>query len=468
MENNEPENTARLVVDACSDCDVCRFLMDSDCLMFPELYRLYDNEIETGKKISSKELRKMVDMCNFCAMCPCPNIRADIIKAKTQFIERDGLRFGVRTLEDVARAGKLCSNISPLTNVLFQNKLTGDLFKSVTGIHPERQIPLFPAENFPRWAKKHNLNTQPIKQSPRKIAYFSGCTANYLFPDVPKAVVAVFQRNGFEVYYPEQKCCGMPSLLEGDEKLTMNSVRFNVEKLAETVENGYDIVCSCPTCGFVLRHILLEGAYYSDEYQYSVGVDKDNIKIPTGKPAGRSEGRQFELIKKSIYAKILTDQGYFSTIAPLKRIKVAENTYDLGGYLMGLHRAGELNASFGNVNGRMVYYPPCHLREQNLGRPYQELLNLLPGTKLDSVTGNLYCCGMAGIMGYKRDFHETSVRLGNRLMAKIKEMKPEKLVTDCLSCRLQFNQQLPYKIFHPIEILNEAYSKGNGPYSDSL
>jgi Fe-S oxidoreductase len=183
--------------------------MDSDCLMFPELYRLYDQEMQTGKKITSNALRQLVDRCNFCALCPCPNIRADIIKAKTEFIARDGLKFG-------------------------------------------------------------------------------------------------------------------------------------------------------------------------------------------------------------------------------------------------------------EVSERMVYYPPCHLREQNIDRPYQELLNLLPGIKLDPVNGNLYCCGMAGIMGFKRVFHETSVRLGNRLMAKIKELKPEKLVTDCLSCRLQFNQLLPYKVFHPIEILNEAYSNPKG------
>ena len=84
MEKIEPENTARMVVDACSDCDVCRFLMDSDCLMFPELYRLYDQEMQTGKKITSNELRQLIDRCNFCALCPCPNIRADIIKAKNR------------------------------------------------------------------------------------------------------------------------------------------------------------------------------------------------------------------------------------------------------------------------------------------------------------------------------------------------------------------------------------------------
>ena len=459
MEKIEPENTARMVVDACSDCDVCRFLMDSDCLMFPELYRLYDKEIETGKKISPAELRKLVDQCNFCALCPCPNIRADLIEAKTQFVERDGLKLGVRTLEDVERVGKLCGMFPQLTNFLLQHKLTGKLFKSASGIHSKRSIPEFPPENFPQWAKKHSLNTQPKTQPIRKIAYFAGCTANYLFPEVPKAVVEVFQHNGFEVYYPQQKCCGMPSLLEGDRKLTMEFVRINLEHLTEAVESGYDIVCSCPTCGFMLRNILKEGAYYSPEYQASVGADEAYIKIPVGKASKNPGDREFELVKKGMYAKILKDDGYFSTLNPLKRIQVAENTYDLGDYLAGLQKSGELKTTFGPVSGQMVYYPPCHLREQNIGQPYLDLLKIIPSITLEPIKGNLFCCGMAGIMGFKREFHYASIQLGDRLMHKIKALNPDNIVTDCLSCRLQFTQLTPYKVIHPIEVLNHAYSR---------
>ena len=447
-----------MVVDACSDCDVCRFLMDRDCLMFPELYRLYDQEMQTGKKITSNALRQLIDRCNFCALCPCPNIRSDIIKAKTEFIARDGLKFRVRTLEDVERVGKLCGVYPQLTNILFQNKLTGQLLKSATGIHHERQIPIFPKENFPQWAQKHNLNTQPKKQPNRKIAYFAGCTANYLFPDVPMAVVQVLKHNGFEVYYPEQKCCGMPTLLEGDRKVTMESVRFNLEHLAEAVESGYDIVCSCPTCGFMLRNILKEGAYYSPEYQASVRADEAYIKIPVGKASHNPGDREFELVNKSMYEKILKDEGYFSTLSPLKRIKVAENTYDLGEFLAGLHKSGELETTFGPVSGQMVYYPPCHLREQNIGQPYLDLLKIIPGITLEPIKGNLFCCGMAGIMGFKREFHHASIHLGDRLINKIKALNPENIVTDCLSCRLQFTQLTPHKVIHPIEVLKDAYS----------
>jgi glycerol-3-phosphate dehydrogenase subunit C len=193
-----------------------------------------------------------------------------------------------------------------------------------------------------------------------------------------------------------------------------------------------------------------------------VGAGEAYIKIPIGKALNNPGDREFEHIKKSIYAKILKDDGYFSTIRPLKRLKVAENTYDLGEYLTDLYRSGELKTTFGDVSGRMVYFPPCHLREQNIGRPFLDLLQILSGITLEPISGELFCCGMAGIMGFKREFHRASIHLGSRLMHKIKELNPENIVTDCLSCRLQFTQLTPYKVIHPIEILNEAYSNPKG------
>ena len=139
-----PEEKIRAVVAACADCDVCRHLMNADCLFFPELYRLFDKERETGEDITSQELRHLVDLCNFCALCPCPNIRADIIQAKTRFIDRDGLGFGVRTIEDVERIGKICGSFPQLTNFLLRNSLTQRTFKQTLDIHPQRRFPEIP------------------------------------------------------------------------------------------------------------------------------------------------------------------------------------------------------------------------------------------------------------------------------------------------------------------------------------
>ena len=458
MEKSKPENTIRAVVDACTDCDVCRHLMDADCLFFPELYRLWDQEQASGEAISADALRRLVDLCNFCALCPCPNIRADIIEAKTQFIDRDGLKFGVRTIEDVERIGKICGTFPRLFNALLRNGPTGNLMKSAAGMHADRKFPEFPLTNFDRWARKSRLNIKSNSLKKRKVAYFAGCTARFLFPDVPRAAVSVLQSVGVDVYVPEQKCCGMPSLLEGDRKLTLEFVGSNLRQLADAVRDGYDIVCSCPTCGFMFKTVLREGAYYSAEYQASVGSEAAHLKLPAGRNliGGRKENG-FVVLQKSIYGSILKDEGYFSSFSARDRIRVAERTFDLGEYLNRLQDAGELDPPATTVTGRMLYFPPCHGREQKIGRPYMEQLGRIPGIQLESIDGHFYCCGMAGIMGFKREFHEPSIQLGRRLMDKIREIDPDRIVTDCLSCRLQFNQLLPFPVSHPIEVLRDAY-----------
>jgi glycerol-3-phosphate dehydrogenase subunit C len=330
--------------------------------------------------------------------------------------------------------------------------------KAAMGIHGARKMPSFPTESFPGWAKRENLTVKTRKNPNRRVAYFAGCTGKFLFPEVPKAVVEVFRHNRFEVYFPDQKCCGMPPFLEGDRELALKFARFNVEQLVEAVEERYDIVCSCPTCSYMLKKILGEGAYFSEAYQESVGGDEKGIKVPVGKQLDEHGARKFESLSKTIYKGILIDDGYFSSISAMKRIRVAENTYDLGEYLACLHDKGEISTDFVPMAGRMVYYPPCHLREQQIGQPYAELLKRIPGIELAVAGGAFDCCGLAGVMGFKREFHDASIRLGNPLMKKIQALEPERIVTDCLSCRLQFEQLLPYDVVHPIEILHDAYA----------
>ena len=460
MNKNDPERTARKIVMDCADCDCCRPIMDESCLFFPDLYRLYDKEVEARQKISSKELRELVEKCNFCALCPCPNIRADIIRDKTQFIERDGLKFGVRTVEDVERIGKICGALPRLSNQLLRSDLSGGMIKRTLGIHRDRKLPEFPEERFSAWAERKGLNTKQNSPAARKAVYFAGCTARYIFPKVAKATVEVLQLNGVEVYCPDQKCCGMPSFLEGDRDLTIKSAAHNLEVLSEAACEGYDILCSCPTCSFMLRGLLADGAYYSQEYQESVGPDAKFIKVPVKPKPGEARERKIEAFDKMIFKNIMKDEGYFSSLDPMKRVAMAERIFDVGEYLLRLHNTGELSTDFAPIQERAVYYPPCHQREQEFGQPYMELLKVIPGMRLEAIQGNLYCCGLAGVMGFKRGFHEASIELGSRLIKKIKQLSPERLVTDCLSCRLQFNQLLPYPVRHPIEVFKEAYGKG--------
>ena len=91
-----------------------------------------------------------------------------------------------------------------------------------------------------------------------------------------------------------------------------------------------------------------------------------------------------------------------------------------------------------------------------MGRPYLELLVLIPGLTVEPV-GETQCCGMGGNFGFKAGFHATSLAVGQPLLEKIKKQDPEAIVTDCMSCRLQFRHALPYPVYHPLEILAKAY-----------
>ncbi len=446
MQKDNPESMARAVVERCADCDVCRYLMeDTPCRVFPEIYRLYDKEAEDGGKMTAVELRKMVDLCNYCALCPCPNVRGDLMKAKHAFVSRDGLRPAIRLLEDIQRVARICGAYPRLTNSLLQGEKAGGFLKKLAGIHPERNLPGFPKEDFPAWARRRDLHNKHESKG-RKVAYFAGCTGQYLFPDVPKAVVEVLRRNEIEVYLPEQKCCGMPSLLEGDLDLTLEFAAFNLDQLCDAVDSGYEIVCSCPTCGYMLKHVLSEGAFYARE-------DLEARQLGVGSYSASIMYNLYRFIEMKH-----KDEGYFASLNALKRIKVADHTFDLGEYLRSLLHAGQFNNDLGPVPARMAYYPPCHLREQKIGEPYADLLSLVPWTSIERIGGAFHCCGIAGIMGFKRDFYRVSVGMGSRLMDKITLIHPERLVTDCLSCRIQFNQLIPYRVFHPIEILSEAYT----------
>ena len=243
----------------------------------------------------------------------------------------------------------------------------------------------------------------------------------------------------------------MPSLVEGDRKKTLQSVQSNLEQLLEASRAGSDLVCSCPSCGYFMKVLLKEKACYSDAYQQSVGAGENEVRIPV--PGQR--GGKHQVVRKSAYRDPFKDNGYFASLDAMDRIGVADGISDVGEYLARLHAEGQLDIRFNAVPKRVVYFAPCHQREQKIGSPYVGLLELIPGLTIETL-GGMDCCGMGGNFGFKADFHDKSLAIGQPLLAKIREKDPQAIVTDCLSCRLQFGHTLPYPVFHPIEILAMA------------
>lgn len=440
-------NPIRWVFDSCSDCDTCRFLMDESCLMFPELFRLYDQSCKNRQQPDEGALRRLTDLCTFCGLCPCPDIRTGILNAKTKYVRQQGLPIEARLLSDVQRIGLLCGLAPSLLQRLRKGSIENAL-KSRIGIAPDRRIPPLPSEHFFGWAKRKRLD-RPADHSP-KVAYFAGCTAGYFFPEIAVAAVAVLQRNGISVHVPEQQCCGMPLLLEGGQATALKRMQFNLNTLIGLVREGYTPVCSCPTCGYVLKVLLQQGACYSELYQRHIHAGTGEIRVPD-----RQSGKAgFVSLKKSMYESLLIDDGLFSALDPIGRMELAARVQDLGEYLLGLMSENEPASATGLPPlRRMVYFAPCHQREQGIGSPYETLLSRIPGLSIQRVGGAMDCCGMGGSLGFKHGFSERSIAIGERIFANIRKAAPDAIVTDCISCRLQFEHTLPYPVLHPLQVL---------------
>jgi glycerol-3-phosphate dehydrogenase subunit C len=144
----------------------------------------------------------------------------------------------------------------------------------------------------------------------------------------------------------------------------------------------------------------LTGLKRKNDYQRSFHAGADEIKVPD-----RNAGADgFVSLNKSMYYKIMTDGGYFNGLDPLKHMALSDSAMDLCEYLDRQYRKGNLNTRLGMIHDRMVYFTPCHQREQEIGSPYENLLALISGLEIVRVGGAMDFCGMGGSLELKESF----------------------------------------------------------------
>jgi glycerol-3-phosphate dehydrogenase subunit C len=233
-----------------------------------------------------------------------------------------------------------------------------------------------------------------------KVAYFAGCTGNYVEPGVGRATVLVLERNGCRPVFPKQGCCGVPQLFYADVKAFRKQASLNAGSLAR---EACDVVTTCTSCALALKH------------DYPPWLATDEAKI------------------------------------------VAARTSDIMEYLTRLRDQGQLDAAFQRVELRLVYHAPCHLKA--LGGELIErrlsLLNSVPGVTVTWVDRG--CCGLSGTFGMKRVNYEMSMTIGRPLFEEIERLAPDAVMTECPACKMQIEQGTGKAVFHPIRIIGAAY-----------
>jgi Fe-S oxidoreductase len=234
------------------------------------------------------------------------------------------------------------------------------------------------------------------------VVLFYTCSVQWNEPQVGRAAVEVLEHNGFTVFAPEMKCCGMPALDGGDVDRATEWAKHNVAHLMPYVEAGCDILSPGPTCSFMLK------------------------------------------------------QEYGDYLGTPEAVAVSECSYDLMEYLHKVRKAGELKEDFENEVGEIGYHLPCHLKIQKIGFRSRDMLKKLPGAKVKLVDK---CSCMDGTWGMKTQHYERSKEWAQPLLEGLTKDAPPTLSSDCLIAKLQIEEGTGQKVVHPIEILRDAYGE---------
>jgi Fe-S oxidoreductase len=237
------------------------------------------------------------------------------------------------------------------------------------------------------------------------VALFATCYCNRNEPDIDADLAAVFRHNGIPVsVVPQERCCGMPKLELGDLDSIEEAKNVNIPALAAMVDQGYDLVAPIPSCALMFKQEL--PLLYPDDPQVR---------------------------------------------------KVKEAMFDPFEYLMLRHKAGLLKTDFKASLGKVSYHVPCHQRVQNIGLKTRDVLQLVPGTEVDTIER---CSGHNGTYGVKREFRETSMKIGRPVFNRVKASGCDHYGSDCPMAGRQIESGLEPGSkgpSHPLTLLRIAY-----------
>jgi len=109
---------------------------------------------------------------------------------------------------------------------------------------------------------------------------------------------------------------------------------------------------------------------------------------------------------------------------------------------------------------RLFYHSHCQQRTCNAA---SQTIDVLRAAGFDVVTSSVECCGMAGSFGYKREYYELSMAVGEDLFAQVRKADQEggarTLVASGISCHEQLLAGLGREVFHPAELLASTLTR---------
>jgi glycolate oxidase iron-sulfur subunit len=367
------------------------------------------------------EFRGVINNCILCMACVenCGNgvqVQQVIIGARALLVQKRGLPM----LKQIIFRGMLASRLMMHSVLKTGSLMQWILFQRIpqsSGLRKRFPLPLIDEHRYvPKLARQPFLKQAhkfiEFPKGSQKVIFFVGCSTNYIYPNIARAVIKVLHRLGISVVIPEdQGCCGMPVMANGDLITARRLARENLARLLSVDDTSPVVVC-CSSCGYMLKHGYME--LLADDVLW--------------------------------FAKART---------------LGARTYDISEYLIKQIGPGKIAGIVSKTHPHEItYHDPCHLnRGQDITAEPRELLRIASGGKFTQMTEASRCCGSGGSYGITH--RDTSRAVLTRKTDNIMSSQARTVATGCPGCIIQLLEGLQQlkgcvDVRHTIEVLADS------------
>jgi Fe-S oxidoreductase len=290
---------------------------------------------------------------------------------------------------------RIASVMPGLVNFLTHTFPFGFVAKTVAGIAPQRELPVFAPETFKSWFKRRGSHPGAT----RRVILWPDTFTNHFNPEIAQAAVEVLEAAGFEVSVPsENMCCGRPLYDFGFLEMAKQYLENILGQLAIEIYAGTPVVVLEPSCAATFRDELVN---------------------------------------------ILPDHSL------AKRLNT--QTFLLSEFLE--KHAPEFHPP--RLNRKAVVHGHCH-HKAIMKMDAEEKIMKKMGIRYEMPDSG--CCGMAGAFGFEDKHYDVSIKCGERvLLPKVREAAKDTIViADGFSCREQIKSSTDRRALHLAQVIKMA------------
>ncbi len=304
----------------------------------------------------------------------------------------------VAHFETLAKWG---SRAAPVSNWISRWAPVRALMERLLGIDRRRALPAFEGETFKTW---FDGREQARSHGGRSVVLYPDVYTNYVLPDRGKAAVRTLEALGIQVHVPSVPASGRAALSQGLIAQAEKAARSVRDALQVHIEAGRDLVVIEPS----------DLAMFKREYR----------KLLAPEDVRRLSAQAFELME------------YVDRVLKREPDRSAQ-------------RHERLTSGDG---AEVAFHSHCQQRTLGLEAPTVSVLERLG---YNVWTSSVECCGMAGSFGYKADYYELSMQVGEALKMQLtsRDATGRTLLASGTSCLEQIEALVRQTVVHPIEVI---------------